>query len=50
MEKAERHKDAEERNANWASLTQQQQLDTLAKRPGESKKQIARIEKAMKEE
>ena len=44
-----RREDAENRNAKWASLTPQQQLDSLAKRRGESKKQIARIKERMEE-
>ena len=41
--KAERRAEAETRNAAWAKLTLQQQLDALKKRPGNSARQVARI-------
>jgi hypothetical protein len=41
--KERRHQEGEVRNAAWRSLTPEEQLRTLAKRPGESRRQVVRI-------
>jgi len=42
--RADKYRDAEERNAVWRSLTLDEQKKQLALRPGQCKKQLARIE------
>ena len=39
-----------ERNVKWNLLTPKQQIASLQKRPGESKKQIARIKEKIEKE
>lgn len=45
--KARKRAEATERQAEWSALSPKQQLSELDKRPGDSKKQRARIQAKM---
>ncbi len=46
--KAMRRREAEERAGIWVALSPREQLESLERRPGDCKKQIARIQLAPK--
>ena len=48
LSKQQKRIDAWTRNLAWSKLTPQQKLNSLSKRRGESKKQIARIKADLK--
>jgi len=46
--KNKRQVEAEQRNSNWAKMSPENKLAELDKRPGQSKKQRARLNKLIK--